>query len=203
MMYFLLLCIVYILFISRITSDEKFSIDESIEDENNWNGMVVLVFSDENDEPEIVLASELNSYSQVYCLTLEEIFEADSYNTIVGDADYGVHDEVSDSEIDFQNDVTFTYTKGADNKSFVLEGVPTDPSRAGSDYSAFESIRFVFKVENSPTDETQWGLKYSFELYGYNWTSNESDAKLVLVLEFKGCETEFDSLDFSSEGDDD
>eukprot|EP00483_Globobulimina_turgida_P005858 UN05868 len=193
MIYFLLSA----LYILNVASDEEFSLDDN-EDENNWNGMVVLVLSDENDEPEIVLASDLNRYSQVYCLTLEEMFEASFYNTMYNDSEYGKHEEVDDSEIDFQNDVTWTYTKGADNKSFVIEGVPTDPSGA-----AFTSMRFEFLVTTSPVDATQYGLEYTFELFGYNWTSTAADAKLVLVFEFKQCDTEFDSVDFSSDGDTD
>jgi hypothetical protein len=198
MMHFLLF-VTYILCIHNIAGDGQFSLDgDSDEDENNWNGMVVLVLSDENDMPEIVLSNELNRYSQVYCLTLEELFEATWYNTTVGTDDYGKHDEVSNSEIDFQTDVTWNYSKGADNKSFVLYGVPTDASE-----SDFESMRFEFGVETSPVDESQWGLKYSFELNGYNWTSPDPNAKLVLVIEFKSCESEFESIDFSQDDDDD
>jgi hypothetical protein len=179
------------------SGDKQFSLDsDDAQGTPNWDGLVVLVQSDEKDEPEIVLSSNVDGYSLAYCLTLEEIFEADSYDVDATSATFGAHEEVSSSEIDFQNDVTWTYTEGANGDSFTLVGVP---SGSGGDHSVFTDMTFTFNVATSEAYNTTYGIEYIFALNGYEWTSSNADAVLVLVFEFKSCGEEFSSSDFDGE----
>mmetsp|Transcript_9943 Transcript_9943/g.15948 ORF Transcript_9943/g.15948 Transcript_9943/m.15948 type:complete len:343 (+) Transcript_9943:101-1129(+) len=191
------IAVVASLLLYKAQAGKLFSLDsEDATSTQSWDGMVVLVQSDENDEPEIVISSDVDAYSLAYCLTLEELFEAETYDVVATSDKFGDYDEVSNSEIDFQNDVTWTYAEGADGASFTLTGVPTDPTQDG-DHSVFSSMTFSFQVATSDTYNTTYGIEYTFALSGYEWTS--SSAVLVLVFEFKACGDEFSSSDFSAE----
>eukprot|EP01083_Nonionella_stella_P208576 756820_1 len=198
-MYYLFIIILLIV----VKCDKKFSMDsEDTTDSSTFGGMVVLVQSSDNDEPEIVISNNLDGYKNVFCLKLEEMFEANTYVTTYGDEKYGDHDEENDSEVDFQGDVTWTYTRGAEGKSFILNGIMSDPNAENSAH--FDSMEFVFTVATAADDTMSYGLEYSFQLNGYEWVSTDVNAKLVLVFEVKQCGDDFESNDFSEDeaGDD-
>ena len=124
----ILISLALLFFIAVFADDdgEKITWDSSDEESTNstasdqsYDGAVIRLIQ-EDGAPTVALATDLDDYDTVYCLSFEGLFESEDYNRTTGE--YTI---VDGSEVDFGTDVDFTY-ESLSSTEFIVTGTIGD-----------------------------------------------------------------------------
>lgn len=173
------------------SGSDSYDVDWDSDDTNSgsdtsYSGIVIRVFQENAESPTIALGTSLDDLENIYCLKFLGFYESEDYNTTVSeDASFSV---VTGSEIsldDAQCDV-----QDVTDETFKIYCMNVN--------GGYLSLTFQFTRD----EEGDYGLEYTVILGDYQWTSQDSAAKLVMVQSVMECSEALSSNSTSTDTND-